>query len=305
MKSLEYIKRCNYSLAFITESLDDIIAGKPIHWRKVIDPLYKERWLADPFILDATSTEISVMAEEVRYDTQKGRIVLLTIRRETMDIRDWAVLLEEKWHLSFPNYFRKDGRVFVYPESAGSGKLYLYELVYVDGKPKLKKCETLCDSVIWDTDINDLCGDDLMFTSSKDDYSLDIFEKEQKSGLFVYRQSVQSEQQNMRLAGAMFKYRDKVYCPFQVSTPCRYGVAVEIKEVHPEKDIWIFKHVRTINHPQGWKSDGLHTFNTYQGLSVIDLHATNTYMGALIRDLVTWRKTIKQKVNSLKKSVSK
>jgi hypothetical protein len=62
-KVMEYIKATKYNIGFVDGSLESIIAGEPmkVNWMK---HSYKDRWFADPFILDVTDDEIIVLVEE-------------------------------------------------------------------------------------------------------------------------------------------------------------------------------------------------------------------------------------------------
>ncbi len=63
-KLLEYFKATKYNIGFVDGNLESIIEGEPIkvNWMK---HSYKDRWFADPFILDVTDNEIIVLVEEL------------------------------------------------------------------------------------------------------------------------------------------------------------------------------------------------------------------------------------------------
>ena len=61
---IHYIKDTKYNIGFIDGDLKDIIEGKlPIEVNWLNHP-YRDRWFADPFILDVTDNEIWVLVEE-------------------------------------------------------------------------------------------------------------------------------------------------------------------------------------------------------------------------------------------------
>ena len=288
---------CRWDLAFIDESMDEILSGKTIHFTKVRNPFSDQYWFADPFILEVTPEYIYVLVEAMPSATQKGVIAKLIIARSSMTITDVEVILEEPWHLSFPNIMRKDGHVYVYPESAYGKKLYLYELTQEKtGKTSLKRIKTLCDDVIWDTDITDLFGEPLLFTAHQNDFNLDIYSWNNSSERFEYSESLESTKQNMRMAGALFEHKGNIIYPSQISTPYVYGKAVELREISLNNGKWELKEIRTINHPKGILYRGLHTFNTYKGLTIVDMNQYNHFAGLIIGKLVEIKKRLRKLV---------
>lgn len=282
-----------WCLAFIRESLDQVLKGGSISFEFVVNPYQRECWFADPFILNADNEHIDLLVEEMRYDTPKGRIAKLTIDRRTMTIIRKEVLLEEPWHLSFPSIIRSGEHIYVVPESALGGKLYLYELVQdTTGKDILKRVKTLCDDVVWDSEITNLFGEPYMFTSRTDDYHLDIYQWNVDNERFQFSQSLSSPQKNMRMAGAIFNFGDKWYIPSQISG-YTYGEAVEIKELHKSDQGWDLKTIRKLSPPRSILNDGLHTFNTYNNILVVDIHQQNNLWSLLIKKLVILKKRLK------------
>ncbi len=292
---LQKLSSCRWDLAFIDESMDEILCGKPIHFTKVRNPFSDEYWFADPFILDVTPENIYVLAEAMPSVTHKGVIAKLTIARHSMTITTVEVILEEPWHLSFPNILRKDGHIYVYPESAYGKKLYLYELIEdKQGKTTLKRVQTLCDDVIWDTEITELFGEPLLFTARQDDFHLDIYRWNSKQDRYIYSESIESAEQNMRMAGSFFEHKGTLVYPSQISTPYVYGKAVELRQISLQNGKWELNEIRTINHPEGILYRALHTFNTYKGLTIVDINQYNYFAGLIIGKLVVLKKKLRK-----------
>ena len=290
---LQKLSSCRWNLAFIDESMDEILSGRPVHLTQVHNPYADECWFADPFILDVTPEYIYLLVEDVPYATSKGVIAKLTILRKTMTITHVETVLEEPWHLSFPNIMRKDGHIYVYPESAGGEKLFLYELVESpDGKTTLQRVKTLCDDEVWDSDMTDLFGEPLLFTAHQNDFHLDIYTWNNASGRFVYSESIESSKQDMRMAGSLFEHHGAIIYPSQISTPYVYGQAVKLREISLCNGEWQLKDIRTIHPPKGLLSRGLHTFNSYKGLTVVDTTQYNHLAGPVINKLVAYKKKL-------------
>jgi hypothetical protein len=83
-----------------------------------------ERYWADPWVVEHKH-QAYVFAEELPYDTGRGRIVVLDPEDPSpRPLR--TVVLEEPWHLSYPCVFRHGGDYYMLPECAASGALRLY-----------------------------------------------------------------------------------------------------------------------------------------------------------------------------------
>ena len=90
----------HWRIGFLQNTLEEVIAGAEpeIKWMRAKHP---DGWFADPFVLKVTDTSISLLAEEFRYKTGKGRIVRLDIDRETLTLEKVTPLIDG-CHLSFP-----------------------------------------------------------------------------------------------------------------------------------------------------------------------------------------------------------
>ena len=100
MGIIQYIKEIKYNIGFIDGDLESVIKGDPIkvNWLK---HSYKDRWFADPFILDVTESEILVLVEEWYDPIGRGRISRLTIDRKEYTLKDIKTILELDCHQIF------------------------------------------------------------------------------------------------------------------------------------------------------------------------------------------------------------
>lgn len=293
-KIIELGTRC-WALGFVRGGLPSIMDGEHFECDWVKMP--KGRWFADPFILDVTDDEILLLVEDYAYATKKGVISLLHIDRATMEITSHKVLLELPTHLSFPAIWRKDDHIYVYPESAKSGKLDLYE--YDAEKEELTFVKTICDDVIWDSYITDAFRESLLFTGAhtNNDYILDIYRWDSKINRFIHYDEVHSELKNSRLGGALFEYRGEMYYPAQ-NCERVYGGAIDIKRIvesrEPKVDRFRVETVKHLESPHPTMKLGMHTLNEYKGVVVIDVHGYKYgWKGAAIAWLVALKKKVK------------
>ena len=66
----ECITRDRWEIGFVEGGLDAVMGQDPlkVNW---LQHGYKDRWFADPFVLDVSDSEIWVLVEEYRYETKK------------------------------------------------------------------------------------------------------------------------------------------------------------------------------------------------------------------------------------------
>lgn len=296
MKIIDKIKGLaaqRWALGFVRGGMEAVMDGDhlEVDWVK----MPKDRWFADPFVLDVTKDEIQLLVEELEYAKGKGIISLLHINRASMEITVRKPLLELATHLSFPAIWRKDGHVYVYPESAKSGRSDMYE--YHAGKEELTFAKTICDNVIWDSYITEAFGDPFMFTAAHDDMILDIYKWDTKKERFVPYQEIASEKPNSRMGGAVFEYKGEIYYPAQ-NCEAAYGGAIDIKRIVESRKSKVDRlSVETVKHlesPHPKMKLGMHTMNEYKGVVVIDVKGYRYgKLGAFMTRLVNLKKRLK------------
>lgn len=287
-KIIELGTRC-WALGFVRGGLPSIMDGEHFECDWVKMP--KGRWFADPFILDVTDDEILLLVEDYAYATKKGVISLLHIDRATMEITSHKVLLELPTHLSFPAIWRKDDHIYVYPESAKSGKLDMYE--FHTETETLTFVQTICDDVVWDSYITEAFGNPLLFTASKNDYQLDIYKWDENKKRFVPDIVIPSTIPNSRMGGAVFEYKGD-YCYPAQNCEKVYGGSIIVKKINYSNGQFELSTMNHIASPHPNYQLGLHTMNEYKGVVVIDVHGYKYgWKGAMIAWLVAIKKKIK------------
>lgn len=266
-KLIKRLSTNRWALGFVRGGMEAVMESDhlEIDWVK----MPKDCWMADPFVLDVTEDEILLLVEEMPYAVHKGIITLLHIDRKSIKITSRKVLLETATHFSFPAIWRKDGHIYVYPESAESGRLDMYE--YDDDKEELTFLKTICDDLVWDSYITEAFGEPLMFTAAVNDYQLDIYQWNDKKERFVLFQQIVSDIKNSRMGGAVFEYKGQYYYTAQ-NCESTYGGAIDIKRLKVEggklKVEGVVKHIES---PNKRYPLGLHTLNEYKGVVVIDV----------------------------------
>ena len=283
-----YTEQC-WAVGFVRGGMQTIMESDhmDVDWIK----MPKDRWFADPFVLDVTDDEILLLVEDFGYDIRKGVISLLHINRATMEIMSRKVLLEQPTHLSFPAILRKDGSIYIYPENAQGGQLDMYE--YYPKTETLSYVNTICDDAVWDSIITDDFGKPLLFTASWDDYHFDIYQWNEKEGKYISSLQIVSDVPTMRMGGGVYKYNNSLYYPAQDNSRT-YGGAIDIKQIHYANGAFSFETTKHIESPSKKYSLGLHTVNEYKGIVVIDVKGYRYgKIGELMAKLVAiWRNVL-------------
>lgn len=146
----KYLNSDNWNIGFTEITPQQLVGQRKIgkvHWMK---HSYKDRFFADPFILRHDNEFIYVLVEEMKFQ-DKGVISLLKVCKKTYTLVDRKVILDLPTHLSYPIFFRKDNKVFMYPENSASGNLTLYE--YDEKHNSLSKHCTLADFPLTDATV--------------------------------------------------------------------------------------------------------------------------------------------------------
>lgn len=281
------IIRTSWHLGFVVNGLDGVFRVGPLDVQWVVNP-YKDRWFADPFILDVTEKEILLLVEEYRYFNPVGRIAKLTVDKDTLAIVKMDIVLETGSHLSFPNILRKNGNIYIYPENANAGHQDIYE--YDCSESKATFVKTICNECIWDAAITDLFGKQQMFTARRNDYFLDIYEWNESEEMFVHNLQIESKLRNSRMGGSFFIYQGEIYAPFQ-NCERTYGGNIDLKRITYSNGQLSFETVKQLFSPHKKYNEGLHTLNEYKGVVVIDVKGHNHFLGKVISKSV---KTLKR-----------
>lgn len=270
-KAYKSLINWRWEIGFVENTLEGIVKGEPlkVNWVKL---LFKDRWFADPFILEVTDDEIIVLGEEYADEVRRGRIAKIVIDRRTYQLKSWKIILDLPTHLSFPAIVRREGRIFIYPENSESGKLTIYE--YDPETEQVKPLHILSDEPLTDAVYSEAFdGRKILFSTQlphSNTNTLDISEWDESQQRFVKIGVVVSNEKTGRMAGDVFTVNGKIYRPAQESN-IEYGHAIDIQEMVYCNGKWSLIPVRRMESPHPVLKLGFHTFNTYKGHIVIDV----------------------------------
>lgn len=223
---------------------------------------YKNKWFADPFILESDKGTLSLLVEEFDYNINRGRLARLKIDKSTNCIVECKIILDLPTHLSFPAIYRCDGKIYVHPENYHSGSSVMYEYNIENDSlinPVILAREPLTDAVI-------RCqGSDYILYSTKDPTAngsnLHIFKSDNLQGPYTQESTIRFKSNIARMAGQFVTVGGRLVRPAQDCNGA-YGRAV----LFMENDI-VINELR----PNSIKYAGVHTFNVHNQEFVIDL----------------------------------
>lgn len=268
---LRKISLWHYNIGFFDFDRQ-ILSGKMvIHW--MVHP-YRDRFFADPFILDVTIDEIKVLVEELFYSDGKGRITLLIIDRKTYKLMRRKVLLEQSAHFSFPFIYRMKDEIYVIPENYASNGLYAYH--YDSENETLTKVSMLVKEPVIDPVIIYVNGSGYLLFGA-------LPGKRQHSDLFVWKSVnplegykrvtstpiISGRPDCARRGGDFFEVDGTLYSAVQ-SCVYSYGEAIRICKVKCLSLNCLVEEEVAVLRPDKQYPDGLHTFNQYKGTCVVD-----------------------------------
>lgn len=228
-------------------------------------------WAADPFLF-TDNGKLYLFAE--LWDYRKGRA---GIGYQVLSDQSpkWKVVIEEDYHLSYPNIMRLNGQIYICPESCNDRSVYFYRAVSFPDKWEKQK------PIITGKDYSDTTflkrGDVLYgFTCRwhENPHKLDIFKIEDGKVEYSPANPIVEGGALARPGGNFFEENGKT---IRVNQDCSeyYGKALVFTELDfhwPDFDEKVIKRIEfsDIELDQKEKAIGIHTYNQCGNYEVID-----------------------------------
>ncbi len=266
MKLFDKFKIGYWNVGIIEKSIEDIMNNESysIRWMK---HSYKDRFFADPFLYKYNENYYYIFAEEFIFTKAKGTIVLLKIDRTTMKLIKRKEIIEDNYHLSYPNY--ENG--YIIAENYKSGGLYRFSF---EGE-SIKK-ELILNVPLIDPTFVKFNGNIWLFGTTKEEKDapnkkLNIFYE--KNGKFIpHRMNpVKIDINSARPGGHFFWYKGELYRPAQ-SSEHLYGENIHIMKVKQLDETTYVEELFKIisSHESKRYNLGLHTFNVCDSFIIVD-----------------------------------
>lgn len=240
----------------------------------------RDRWFADPFLLQETPDSYIILAEEYLKAAKKGRICRLAVSKSDFCLQRVDTLLEAATHLSFPNYIVHEGEVYLYPESCASGRLTFYRLKDDGAEPAFEVPLPVVDPVI----LKAPKGFCLLGTLPQDANggTLHIFCAPGLDGPYEEVQQVSLGDNTARRAGNVFEWEGRTIAPAQICNK-HYGEGISLQEITFDAEGGLsVREVARMSARQITRRTGFHTFNAAGSKVIIDGYS---YGSELIHDL--------------------
>lgn len=272
MRLLEKFKIQTYNIGIINKNIESIledgVQNGDIIWLK---HKYKDRFFADPFLVDSDNDYYYILVEELRFWEEKGVISLLKVNKSTFTLVEKKIIIEEETHLSFP--FCEYKGTSIIPESVKSGKTTEYEFDLVN-KCVVGKRVILNEGLIDASFYTDKNGEKWIFASKLPNPKNELYAYKFKEGHYTPTNSgmpIDISFENTRSAGKFFELNGVVYRPVQNSVG-RYGKQTNILRIIDFTGSgYKYDVVATLNsfdNPPFCET--FHTFNCYDSCIIVD-----------------------------------
>lgn len=270
MKLFDLIRRYKWDLGIALKSEGHSYNAPEWNFHIVKAP--KNKWYADPFILDVTADNIIVLVEEFTYNINRGRLAKLIIDKKTYKLKSEKIILDLSTHLSFPAILRMRESVYIYPENSASGKNTLYR--FNPNNDNLVVVNTLSDLPLTDAIITEIGGHNYLFSTkipTQNSNELTIYASNEKMGSYHPIQSICLPDNTARSAGDIFVDGNRIIRPAQ-NCNGGYGVGLVFQEVTKDSNGQIAIKELFRKSPYA-NYIGMHTYNQYKDYVIVDLHA--------------------------------
>ena len=276
-KIKELLVHYSWDLAYFEYNKDILTKGVNFNKMHIVKNPYKKKWFADPFILQNTNNELTLLVEEFDSKVKRGRIALVVIDKSKDAIVSCDIILDLQTHLSFPAIYRDGKRVLVHPENSASGASFMYEFDIKRKKlvdPIRVLDEPVTDAVI----IKEAIGYKMFATHvpEPNGCELRVYVSEALTGPYRYEGIEEYANCLARMAGQFIINDNIVVRPAQ-DCEGAYGKAVvffvgqnKIGEIRPST----------------YRYAGVHTFNKLDDICVIDIKRFDHPIFVKLKDMI-------------------
>jgi len=212
---------------------EDILENKvfdtEINWMEIRSA---DQFIADPFLVQAADGQYRVLFEEYSFSSGYGKIAELEVA-DQLTLKKSKNILDTGSHLSYPFVFNENGRIYIFPEAAQSGRLTCYE--YHPETSSLEMVKVLLEKPLLDSTICKKDGRYWLFCTMLgpgEDRQLHLYSSEQLLGDYKPHplNPVKDDLNGSRPAGALIEYQGDWFRPAQDSR-FTYGGGMVINKI--------------------------------------------------------------------------
>ncbi len=259
---------------FLLFQLKDQLSLSIRSFKKIIPS--RDRFWADPHVLKHKD-KYYIFVEEFYYKQKKGHIAVIEVDKKG-EYKEPVKVLEKDYHLSYPFIFKRQGKIYMIPDTHVNKTVELYECVHFpyEFQFKMNLMENLSAT---DTTLFFHDGKWWLFTSIREnegsawDDELFIFYSEKlltKKWHAHPLNPVVSDVKKARPAGRMFNRNGKIFRPSQDCSK-KYGYGFNIQEITvlSETD-YAEKTIKSVKPNWEKRILGTHSITYDEGIVVID-----------------------------------
>ncbi len=234
----------------------------------------KRYWYADPFLFEKDGKTFLFVE---MFDNQTETGVIGYSELINGEFTKPKVILKEKFHLSYPYIFEKNGDIYIMPESHNDNCIRLYKATAFPDK--WEKSQVLIDNI---NTVDTVLENGMLITSvicPENDMSIDLCVYDKDLQPCSYN-PVYSHSHTKRGAGMCFTHKNKRIRPAQSCEEQQYGRKLYFNEIEKcDRDGYSEKPFSEIA-PQNIlindskKITGIHTYARSSQIEIVDIKAT-------------------------------
>ena len=236
----------------------------------------ENEFAADPFIEvdNKDPNVIHIFFELFSFKSMRGTIAYAKYHKLSKTVLENKVIIEEKFHLSYPYLFKDKNKYYIIPESSEANKILLYECL--EFPYKWKKSTLIDDFPGIDNSIIKFRDTYWLFSNNKNEgqhTSLNIFHSKKLKGNWLsHKQNpVIKDIGSSRCAGRIIESNNTFFRPSMNNT-YSYGKEIVMNKIltlneneYKEEEVTRIKPIKESRFP-----DKLHTIGGNAGITVID-----------------------------------
>ncbi|MBQ6995890.1 MAG: hypothetical protein IJN64_15630 [Lachnospiraceae bacterium] len=232
-------------------------------------------WAADPFLVDYRGKKM-LFAELFLYKSERNGVIGYC-EFDGNKFSEWTVSMDKHWHLSYPNIWEDNGKLYMCPESYQAEEIAIYELIELPNKWKKVKILMQNEKCV-DSTFFRYAGEEYLFTYRLTNSGIIgelILYKVGKDGKLIEGKIVSDNIENARPGGKVIENDGKIIRVSQDSgngygSGLVFSVIENLYPVYRETEIKRIKP-KDISIDNSSKYQGIHTYNKLGELEVIDL----------------------------------
>jgi len=270
-----YFKK--WTIGICRANINEIIRTKTfdpdVFWLKIKS---NDAFCADPFLVQGKNGELGILFEEFPYKDDYGKISLMKINKD-LKFKNSKIILDTNSHLSYPFVFSENGKMYIFPESAQTGKLSCYE--YSPENETITFVKDIINEPLRDSTIlkhKDKYWIFGIIPVDESDYELNVYYSDKLLGPYTGHKNnpIRSGLDGTRPAGNFLLVDGEIYRPTQ-NCKNKYGESITINKIkelneHSVEEEVYMKLDFSSEKKYKYRINSIHTLNVINDIVVVD-----------------------------------